>query len=229
MATIIITGASRGIGVSLAEAFYNDGSHDIILIGRSKSRLDSVAKSTHSYPLICDLADSQQVSRACKEIQERFQSPPDVLVNNAGHFVAKPFLSTNADLFREQVDSNLMTNFLITKALVPSMIRAKSGHVFFMGSVASIKGFPGATAYSASKHGLLGFARSLRAETLNSGVRITTILPGATLTPSWEGTTLAEERFMPPEDIAKTVLDCWKLSTRTVVEELLIRPAQGDI
>ncbi|MCY4171950.1 MAG: SDR family NAD(P)-dependent oxidoreductase [Bacteroidetes bacterium] len=229
MAKIIITGASSGIGVSLAEAFFNDGSHEIILIGRSEVRLNSVANSTDSYPLICDLTDAHQVASAAKLITERFQSPPDVLINNAGHFVTKPFMTTTADVFREQFDSNLMSSFLITKELVPSMIRAKSGHVFFMGSVASIKGYPGATAYTAAKHGLIGFARSLRSETLNSGVRVTTILPGATLTPSWDGTTLPEERFMPPEDIAQSVIDCWKLSTRTVVEELLIRPVKGDL
>ena len=229
MAKIVITGASSGIGTSIAESFFHDGSHEMILMGRSKERLDAVAKSTHSHPIICDLTDENQVANACLEIRERFQSAPHILINNAGRFMPKPFLSTTPELFRNQIESNLTGAFLITKELVPSMLRAKFGHVFFMASVASIKGYGGASAYCAAKHGLLGFARSLRAETLNTGLRVTTILPGATLTPSWDGTTLPEDRFMPPKDIAQCVLDCWKLSSRTVVEELLIRPAAGDI
>ncbi len=229
MAKIVITGASSGIGTSIAESFFHDGSHEMILIGRSKERLDAVAQSTQSTPMICDLTDEDEVAKICTEIRERFQSAPHILINNAGIFAPKPFLSTTPKLFKHQIDANLTGAFLITKELVPSMIRAKSGHVFFMGSVASIKGYAGASAYCAAKHGLLGFARALRSETLNTGVRVTTILPGATLTPSWDGTTLPQDRFMPPQDIAQSVLDCWKLSSRTVVEELLIRPAEGDI
>lgn len=229
MAKIVITGASSGIGTAIAESFYRDGTHEMILIGRSESRLKAVAKSTDSYPIICDITCTEQVESVCNEILSRFQAPPDVLVNNAGHFVAKPFLETPPDLFRAQIESNLTGCFLITNKLLPSMISTRSGHVFFMGSVASIKGYAGASAYCAAKHGLLGFARAVRAETLDMGVRVTTILPGATLTPSWDGTTLPEERFMPPEDVARSVIDVWKLSPRTVVEELLLRPAEGDI
>ncbi|MCY4159797.1 MAG: SDR family NAD(P)-dependent oxidoreductase [Bacteroidetes bacterium] len=229
MAKIVITGASSGIGESIAEVFYQDGDHEMILIGRSKRRLERVAKSTDAEYIICDVTNEDQVERSCSEILAQFQAAPDILVNNAGQFIPEPFLSTSSALFRQQIDTNLTGCFLVTKGLLPSMIQIQSGHVFFMGSVASVKGFTGASAYCAAKHGLLGLARSIRGETMNSGVRITTILPGATLTPSWEGTTLAEERFMPPADVAHCVLDTWKLSQRTVVEELLIRPTQGDI
>ena len=229
MAKIVITGASSGIGAAIAKSFYQDGSHEMVLIGRSESRLEAVAVSTEAHPLICDITDEALVEIACDVIRERFQSPPDVLVNNAGHFVAKRFLETSTDLFNEQIESNLTGSFLVTKNLLPTMIASKSGHVFFVGSVASVKGYAGASAYCAAKHGLLGLARAIRAETLNTGVRITTILPGATLTPSWAGTTLPEDRFMPPEDIARCVVDVWSLSPRTVVEELLLRPAEGDI
>ncbi len=229
MAKIVITGASSGIGASLAELFHKDGSHQLILTGRSERRLGAVARSTNGIPLICDITDEKQVEKTCTEIHARFDSPPDVLVNNAGHFAPKPFLETSPDLFRQQVDANLTGCFLMTRHLLPPMIGEGRGHVFFMGSVASIQGYAGASAYCAAKHGLLGLARSVRMETLNTGVRVTTILPGATLTPSWEGTTLHEERFMPPEDVARCVLDAWKLSHRTVIEEILLRPAEGDI
>ena len=229
MTKIVITGASSGIGASIAELFHQDGPHQIILIGRSQPRLEAVATATDAMPLLCDVTDEGQVEKICTEILTRFQSPPDILVNNAGHFIAKPFLEMSSDLFKQQIEANLTGCFLMTKHLLPPMIEAESGHVFFMGSVASIQGYPGASAYCAAKHGLLGFARSVRAETLNTGVRVTTILPGATFTPSWDGTTLPEERFMPPEDVARCVIDAWRLSHRTVVEEILLRPTGGDI
>lgn len=229
MAKIIITGASSGIGAEIAKAFYRDGSHQIIVLGRSRKRLDAIAKSTTATPLICDITDENGVKRICSEILETFKSAPDVLVNNAGHFESTPFLTMTADLFREQIDSNLIGSFLMTHQLLPSMIKAGAGHVFFMGSVASVYGYAGVTAYCAAKHGLLGFARAVRAETLETGVRVTTILPGATLTPSWDGTALPEDRFMPAEDVARCVLEAWKLSPQTVIEEVLLRPRGGDI
>ena len=229
MAKIIITGASSGIGASIAEAFSQDGSHQLILIGRSKDRLEAVANATNGYPVVCDLTNEEQVVQACSTIQSEFQSAPDILVNNAGNFGPKIFRGTTPEHFRQQIESNLTVCFLITKQLLPAMVRSKSGHIFFMGGVASVKGYPGATAYCAAKHAVLGFARALRAETMNSGVRITTILPGATLTPSWDGTNLPEERFIPPEDVARSIIDAWKLSSRSVVEEILIRPAKGDL
>lgn len=229
MSKIVITGASSGIGASIAKMFYQDDSHHMILLGRSQPRLDEVARSTNADMIICDITNEEKVDKTCAEILTRFQSPPDILVNNAGHFVAKPFVEVTSELFREQIDANLTGSFLVTKGFLSSMVQAGAGHIFFTGSVASIQGYAGASAYCAAKHGLLGLARSIRAETLDTGVRVTTILPGATFTPSWDGTTLPEERFIPPKDVAHCVIDAWKLSSRTVIEEILLRPQKGDI
>ena len=228
MAKIIITGASSGIGASIAEVFRGDGDHQIALLGRSVSRLEAVAKKTKGEPIVCDITKETHIQEASRKILSEF-GPPDVLVNNAGHFVAKPLLETTPSLFRQQVEVNLTGAFMVTRALLPSMLETGSGHVFFIASVASQQAYAGAGAYCAAKHGLLGLARVVRAETLNTGLRVTTVLPGATLTPSWDGTTLPEERLMPPEDVAHCVLDAWKLSTRTVIEEVLLRPREGDI
>ncbi len=228
MANILVTGASSGIGAAIADVFRSDGDHQIILLGRSVRRLGAVAKKTKGKPMVCDITKEEQVEETCRKILLEF-GPPDVLINNAGHFVAKPFLETTPSLFRQQVEANLTGAFMVTRALLPSMLDAGSGHVFFMASVASQQAYAGASAYCAAKHGLLGLARVVRAETLNTGLRVTTVLPGATLTPSWDGTTLPEERFMPPEDVARCVLDSWKLSSRTVIEEVLLRPREGDI
>lgn len=228
MAKIIITGASSGIGAAIAEIFRSDGGHQIILLGRSVRRLGAVAKKTKGNPIVCDITKEEHIEETSRKILLEFGTP-DVLINNAGHFVAKPLLETTPSLFRRQVEVNLTGAFMVTRALLPSMLDAGSGHVFFMASVASQQAYAGGGAYCAAKHGLLGLARVVRAETLNSGLRVTTILPGATLTPSWDGTTLPEERFMPPQDVARCVLDTWKLSSRTVIEEVLLRPRGGDI
>jgi NAD(P)-dependent dehydrogenase (short-subunit alcohol dehydrogenase family) len=84
-------------------------------------------------------------------------------------------------------------------------------------------------AYGAAKHGLLGLARSLREEVRELGLRVTTLLPGATYTGSWAASGLPEARFMPPEDLARLVVDLHRLSDRTVVEEVLLRPQLGDL
>jgi short-subunit dehydrogenase len=117
----------------------------------------------------------------------------------------------------------------VTQAFLDAMLERGKGHFFFMGSVASIRAYPGGVAYCAAKHGLLGLARVVREELKGEGLRVTTLLPGATYTPSWEGSELPEDRFMPPEDIAQTVVDAWQLSSRSVVEEILLRPQEGDV
>jgi NADP-dependent 3-hydroxy acid dehydrogenase YdfG len=104
-----------------------------------------------------------------------------------------------------------------------------AGHLFFMGSVASIQAYPGNAGYCAAKHGVRGLARVVREETKDEGLRVTTVLPGATYTPTWDGVDLPEDRFMPPEDIARSVVDAYHLSGRTVLEELVLRPQEGDV
>jgi short-subunit dehydrogenase len=109
------------------------------------------------------------------------------------------------------------------------MIEANEGHIFFLGSVASLRAYPESAGYCAAKHGLLGLARAVRNETTRHGLRVTTVLPGATWTPSWSGVDIPEHRFMPAEDVAQAIVECTALGPRTVVEELLLRPQTGDI
>jgi NAD(P)-dependent dehydrogenase (short-subunit alcohol dehydrogenase family) len=131
--------------------------------------------------------------------------------------------------FREQLESNVTSAFLVTHAFLPAMVTRGTGDVFFMGSVASVKGYPRGVAYGAAKHGLLGLARSLREEVGRHGIRVMTLLPGATYTASWAASGLPEDRFMPAADVARMVVDLHRLSGRTVAEEVLVRPLLGDV
>jgi NADP-dependent 3-hydroxy acid dehydrogenase YdfG len=109
------------------------------------------------------------------------------------------------------------------------MIDKRNGHVFNMCSVASIQPYEHGGSYCIAKYALLGFTRVLREEMKEHNVRVTAILPGATLSDSWEDVDLPPERFMPAEDIASCIYHAYALSPRTVVEDIVMRPQLGDI
>jgi NAD(P)-dependent dehydrogenase (short-subunit alcohol dehydrogenase family) len=230
---VVVTGASQGIGRAVAIAFAEEPGARLALISRNTDAMEETAAACRDrggearlFP--CDVTDEAAVERTARDIGE-WMGDVDVLVNNAGAFTPGPLVDTTPAAFREQIDANLTSSFLVTRAFLPGMLAAGRGHLFYMGSVASIRAYPGSVAYCAAKHGVLGLARVVREETRDRGLRVTTVLPGATFTPSWAGTELPEERFMPAEDVAAAVLGVWRLSDRSVVEELLIRPQEGDV
>jgi len=233
MPTVVITGASQGIGAAIAEAFAAAGDARLALLARTESKLEAVAERCREHGaealvVPCDVTDDAAVATAAEHVLEWF-GVPDVLVNNAGSFAPGGVLDMNPADFRKQIEVNLTSAFLVTHAFLAPMVERGSGDVFFMASVASIQGYPSSVAYGAAKHGLLGLARSLREEVKEHGLRVVALLPGATYTDSWAASDLPPERFMPPEDIARAVVDLHHLSGRTVVEEVILRPQLGDV
>jgi NAD(P)-dependent dehydrogenase (short-subunit alcohol dehydrogenase family) len=233
MSLIVITGASQGIGAAVAEAFAALPGATLALLARNPARLEAVALRcrqqgavAQAYP--CDVTNDTAVQQTATTVL-RDLGPPDVLVNNAGVFQPGSLLETTPADFRAQLAINLTSAFVVTQAFLPSMMAARRGTLFFLASIASLRAYPGGVAYGTAKHGLLGLARAVREETKPFGLRVTAVLPGATWTPSWDGTPLPESRFMPAEDIARTLVDIYQLSDRTVVEEVLLRPQPGDI
>ena len=233
MGTFVVTGASRGIGRAVAKAFAREPEARLALVARSEEALQETARRCRGLGAqtavhYCDVTDDAAVRQMARGVLDRW-GPPDVLVNNAGLFHPGSILDTTPAQFRAQVAVNLTSAFVVTQAFLEAMIEAGRGHLFYMASIAALRAYPGGAAYGAAKHGLRGLARVVREETRERGLRVTTLLPGATFTPSWEGTDLPEDRFMPAEDVAQTLLDAYHLSDRSVVEEILLRPQLGDI
>lgn len=233
MPSVVITGASQGIGAAVARAFASESDARIVLISRSAERLEEVAAScraagAETLVIPCDVTIPDEVTAAGERILAAW-GIPDVLVNNAGQFQPGSLTETSIADFRYQVDVNVNSAFYVTRMFLEGMKQRGSGTIFFMTSVAGIRAYPGGAAYCVGKHGLLGLARVTREETRGTGVRSTAIVLGATYTPSWHGAGLPEERFIPVEDVADAVMSIYRMSDRTNVEEILIRPRDGDI
>jgi NAD(P)-dependent dehydrogenase (short-subunit alcohol dehydrogenase family) len=153
----------------------------------------------------------------------------DVLINNAGAFAMAPFAETQVEEFDRMIAVNLRSAFLVTRAFLPAMLKRKGGDIFFMSSIAGLGAYPNATAYCAAKFGVTGMAQVLRAETKEHGIRVCCVHPGATWSPSWSQSGVKPERIMPAEDIARAILEVYRLSRGTVVEEIVLRPQLGDL
>ncbi len=229
----VVTGASQGIGRAIAIEFAERDGAQVVLVARSASKLEATAgacreRGSEALVVPTDVTDDAAVAEMADTVRDAW-GVPDVLVNNAGMFTYAPLDELTLAGFREQIDVNLTGSFAVTQAFLPAMRERGTGHLFYMGSVASVKAYPGNAGYCAAKHGVRGLARVVREETKDEGLRVTTVVPGATDTPTWDGVDLPEERFMPPEDVAQSVVDAYHLSDRTVLEELLLRPQEGDV
>ncbi len=230
----VITGGSEGIGRALVMRFAAAG-FDVATCARRAAGLTALQATVadlHSdaqlHLLPTDMGEKQQVL-AFADFVGSLGAVPEVLVHNAGYF-EPGMVSEQADEVLEQMmQINLMGAYYLTKKLLPAMRAQPRGHIFMINSIASLMAYPNGGAYSITKHALHGLARALRAELRESQIRVTSVLPGATRTRSWDGVDLPEERFMTPEDIADAVFGAYALSERTVVEEILLRPQLGDI
>ncbi|MFT7589748.1 MAG: short-subunit dehydrogenase [Limisphaerales bacterium] len=227
--TAVITGASRGIGRAIAFELGKQG-FELICSSRSEKKLAELHKSlseagykctTYS----CDVSDKASLSDFATQIQ----GPVDVLVNNAGVFHPGALMEEDEGVLESTIQTNLYSAYYLTRALIDGMKAQKSGHIINICSVASLTAYPNGGSYSISKFALLGFSKNLRLELQEEGIRVTAVMPGAVYTDSWEGTDLPETRFMSAEDIASAVGNAVALSSRTVLEDIILRPQLGDI
>jgi NAD(P)-dependent dehydrogenase (short-subunit alcohol dehydrogenase family) len=231
---VLITGASQGIGAEIARAFARElRGVRLALVARNERKLHAVAKAcaklgARAVGFVADVSDEAAVAAMASAVLARF-GRVDVLINNAGAFAPRLFVETTVADFDAMIGANLRSAFLVSRAFVPAMMQRGSGDVFFMSSIAGLVAYPRGAAYCAAKFGVSGLAQVLRAETKASGVRVCCVYPGATWSPSWSGSGVAEERIMPAADVAAAFLAVYRMSRRTVVEEIVLRPQQGDI
>lgn len=196
----VVTGASRGIGRAIALRL--SGDYDIVAVARSRDELESLAveikvKGGSCRPIVCDVTDPRAVAASLSGLDA------EVLVNNAGIGVLKPFMELTRDEWTRTVDTNFNSLFDVTRAVVPAMIARRSGHVVIIGSISGRSAFVGGTCYAATKHAVMGFSESLMLELREHNVKVSVVSPGSVATdfstsgdPSWK---------LTADDVAESV------------------------
>jgi short-subunit dehydrogenase len=230
---IVVTGGTKGIGRAIIEKFAAHG-FDVVTCARNErdlQQLKTALEDQHAIKVFTrptDMAVKDDVKKFIEFVLS-LNRPIDVLVNNAGYFIPGEIATEEEGALESMINANLYSAYYTTRGLVHGMRERKNGYIFNMCSIASIKAYPNGGSYAISKFALLGFSKCLREELKTFNIRVTAVMPGATLTASWEGVNLPEERFMRAEDVADAVYGAYSLSGRSVVEEIIVRPQLGDI
>ena len=230
---IVITGASRGIGFAIAETFAQNG-YNLLLTSRNEINLYKAMEKLQARFSSVEIA-AKAFDLSIKENAIAFaqwclqKAIPDVLVNNTGAFVPGNLSDETDGNLEEQMATNLYSAYNVTRGLLPAMMQKKSGHIFNICSIASLKAYPGGGSYSISKFALYGFSQNLRQELTPHGIKVTAVLPGAVMTDSWGDFDNSGHRIMEAGDIAKMIFASSQLSPAACVEDIVMRPQQGDL
>lgn len=231
---VVITGATKGIGRAIADTLYQHGAN-LAVCARQKSDLEEMEAALKAVnpdqqviSQVCDVSDKDAVVAFGNYVLSHWDRV-DVLVNNAGVFFPGLLLDEEEGVLEQMIDTNLYSAYHLTRKLAPQMVSQGSGHIFNMCSVASLLAYPNGGSYSISKFALLGFSKVLREELKENGIKVTSIMPGATWSASWEGVDLPTSRLMQANDIAIAVWAAIQMSPSAVMEDIVLRPQLGDL
>ena len=237
---IIITGAGKGIGKAIALDFARATKKQIgfdpvlILASRTIEDLESVAAECKTCGATTDIfqvniADTGQIERLISTTLERYGTI-DCLVNNAGVGRFKPLGEVTEEDFDYTMSINLKGTFFLTQRIFAIMEKKRSGHIFFITSIAAETAFKSSSIYCMSKFGQKGLVEAMRLYAKTCNVRITNVMPGAVFTQMWgEVPDTMKSVMMMPEDISGPLVNAYFMPERTSVEELVLRPVSGDI
>jgi short-subunit dehydrogenase len=229
--TVLITGASSGIGKASALALAQEGAN-LVLVARRPERLAKVEAAVEqaggkAVSVAGDAREEETALRAVATATDAFGSL-DILINNVGVGNYKNLVDTSAQEYDEMMDTNVRSTFLFTRHAVPGMIERGSGLILMISSMAGIYGFAGEAVYCATKFAQVGFAQGLDKELRPYGIKVGVICPGGVKTEFALGKgrteqSVAESGMLEPEDVAGAVLLACTQSPRSRIIEVQMR------
>lgn len=223
----VITGATKGIGKAISLKLAGHGYNLAICARTEKDLLALKDELRHTdvkvFTSVADCSKKEDVLAFCTFVSSVFEQV-DLLVNNAGTFLPNSLLDEPDEAFEMQQQLNVNAAYYLSKYFGKMMRIQRSGHIFNICSVASIQTIDNAGSYCVTKAAMFSLNNVLRKELAQYNVKVTAILPGSTLTASWEGTHLPPEQFVQPEDIANSLYSILNLSGGVNVDELVLKP-----
>lgn len=224
--TAIVTGASRGIGLAIGQALAAEGAH-VVLAARTADRLQDAAatlraKGFSAEAVRTDLTNDRDTALLV-EAAVAATGRIDVLVNNAGMGVLRPFVELDVADFDKMWALNMRSVFVLTKLVLPHMIKARRGNIVNIASLAGKNSFVNGTGYAATKWALRGWAGSLMLEVRQHHVRVCTIFPGSVDT-SFSATGKRGDHITQPADVANAVVFAVTTPARSMFSEIDLRP-----
>jgi NAD(P)-dependent dehydrogenase (short-subunit alcohol dehydrogenase family) len=234
----LITGANRGIGLAIARALAREGCHLVVTgrderaLAKARTELEKLRPEKLNVQVLaqsCDVRSPNSVDYLFALVRG-LHTPLDILINNAG--IGHPNRTVGElpyPTWMEVIDTNLNGLFLMTQAALAVMKRGST--IVNNLSISAERVFPGSAAYNASKHGALGFTNTLREELRPKGIRVISLMPGATDTAIW-GTLWPKaprRKMMSAETVARTVVDALLLPENATVEKIVVMPSSGTL
>ncbi|RKD12468.1 short-chain dehydrogenase [Pelobium manganitolerans] len=231
---ILITGVTRGIGKATALALA-PSAKGMALCARKTNELETLARELKALnpqlKLVLRATDcglAAEVEAFADEALTHLNRI-DVLINNVGFFAPSPILMEDAEQLQKHFSVNVATPYLLYKKIAPVMQNQRSGHIINICSVASIQTIVNAGSYCVTKAALLSLNNIMREETRPFGVKVTAVLPGSTLTSSWDGTEISADKFVQAGDVAQSIKQLLQLSHGANVDQIVITPQSGQV
>jgi len=234
MKNALITASTKGMGRATAIALAKEGinlalcSRNAADLAAFKDELSALNPAIKVFTAVTDVSIKQQLLDFAAGAEQALGTI-SIIVNNAGMYEHQSILNDDDTTLQKQIGTNLAPAYELYRYFGKKMIAAKEGHIFTICSVASLNPIAEAGTYSVTKYALLGLNKVMRTEMQPHGVKVTAIIPGSTLTDSWKGMEVDKDKMVLPEDIASAIVNIYKMSAGANVDEIIIKPAFGQI
>ncbi len=227
---VIVTGATRGIGKAISLKLASEG-YEVIPFGRDRKLLEEIGSSLQEFGTgqdyySGDVSDEKFVNESVASILDKFGTIHH-LINNAGIAVFEEFVDSTLEQFRKQIDTNVYGVYNFCKAVSDEFIKQHRGSIINISSLAGKNGFPKGTMYSASKHAVQGFTKSLMLELREYNIKVASVCPGSVATEMIIDSPMQPsniDKILSPDNVAEVVLTMLKLPVNALVSEVEIRP-----